>query len=115
METGKIVKNAPTPVIVSAAAVLVALIASTTVLAVFGRDTSSTMELVKTIMSGLGALAGGGALLYAGSAASSAHTAKEQTNGVMYDKMRAAVRAELAATPAGGSQVVDDESADKGR
>lgn len=99
---------APATVLVMAGTlVLLSLVASFTVLALYGRDSTSLVQLVNTIMNLVSLILSGGAWVYAGSADRKAGVAVQQTNHSldrrMADTVQSVVRQELGTADPGAS------------
>ena len=87
-----VVNKAPlSVVVVSLATIVLALIGSLTLLVYVGKDTGSVFQMVNILISALGTFTGTAAMLYAGAAAKQSDKAVQQTNGVLDNRIHAAV------------------------
>lgn len=82
VKVSEIVKNAPNALIWGVVLVFMGILASFTVLSATGSDTTDLRAFLNLVLNIAGGLFSGGAVVLAGSAAKSAHTAVKQTNGV---------------------------------
>jgi hypothetical protein len=82
VKVSDIVKNAPNALIWGVTIVFLGILAAFTVLSATGSDTTDLRAFLNLVLNIAGGLFSGGAVVLAGSAAKSAHTAVKQTNGL---------------------------------
>lgn len=99
-------QKAPNIIVVCVTGVILAVIASITILIVTNHDPSSVEKLLPTVLSGLAALAGAGSWLYAASSAKSGDNVEKQMNGTLDAKIAGAITTAMDAHARASHQAV---------
>lgn len=92
-----VLQKAPNVIVVCVTLIIVSVIVASTVLIVTNHDPSQIQKILPTVLSGLAALSGAGAFLYAGASAQSGNNVEKQLNGTLDKKIGDAVTAAISA------------------
>lgn len=92
-----VLSKAPNVIVVCVTLILMAVIVGSTVLIATNHDPSQLQKILPTVLSGLAALSGAGAWLYAGASAQSGTNVEKQLNGTLDKKIGDAVTTALQA------------------
>lgn len=92
-----VLQKAPNVVVVCVTVLVGLAIAGEIVLAATGKPATDFTQLINNILTGLSVVGGGGALLYAGASARSAHNTEQQLNGSLDKRISDAIQTALSA------------------
>lgn len=92
-----VLSKAPNVIVVCVTLVIVSVIIGTTILIATNHDPSQLQKILPTVLSGLAAVSGAGAWLYAGASAQSGTNVEKQMNGTLDKKIGDAVSAAISA------------------
>lgn len=92
-----VLSKAPNVIVVCVTLIIVSVIVASTVLIVTNHDPSQIQKILPTVLSGLAALSGAGAFLYAGASAQSGSNVEKQMNGTLDKKIGDAVSSAISA------------------
>lgn len=92
-----VLQKAPNVIIVCVTLIIVSVIIGTTLLIATNHDPSQLQKILPTVLSGLAALSGAGAWLYAGASAQSGTNVEKQMNGSLDKKIGDAITTALSA------------------
>lgn len=92
-----VLQKAPNVIVVCVTLIILAVIIGSTVLIATNHDPSQIQKVLPTVLSGLAALSGAGAWLYAGASAKSGENVEKQMNGTLDAKIADAVTAAIGA------------------
>lgn len=87
-----VLSKTPTAVVVAVTALFIATLTSLTILIGLGRNVDDLFRFINVVLSGVGALLGTGAFVYAGAAAKSSGVAEEKLNGSFDDRVKQIVK-----------------------
>lgn len=92
-----VLQKAPNVIVVCVTLIVISVILGSTILIATNHDPSQLQKILPTILSGLAALSGAGAWLYAGASATSGNNVEKQMNGTLDAKITNAVATAMTA------------------
>ena len=92
-----VLQKAPNVIVACVTVIIVSVIVGSTVLIATNHDPSQLQKILPTVLSGLAALSGAGAWLYAGASAQSGTNVEKQMNGTLDKKIGDAVTSAMTA------------------